>query len=201
MDEYTWSMLACSMALLTESELSQANTTVALAEQLLYLAHGEGALSELTSDQEAPPPEDSNISQELWAMLQKIPLSFEYYEQVEKSLKTHPQFWMDIGAPSDGGPMDLSDFPWKAKGDPTGLDDYIILKCLNEPLWSAKLSQLLSSLVEPVSIPLLGEILQAEKEGPILFLYDEACPRSQALMYALEEEITSILKVSCQCHC
>ena len=199
MDESTWKMLACSMALLTECELSQGNTTVALAEQLLYLAHGEEVLSELTSDQETPPPEDSDIPQELWELLQKIPLSFEYYEQVEKSLKTHPQFWEDIGASSNGGgPMDPSDFPWKVNGDLTfgiGLDDYVMLKCLNESSWLAKLSKLVSSLMEPVAIPQLGEMLLAEQEGPTLLIYEEACPRSQATMFALEEEIKSILKV------
>lgn len=203
MGEHTWNMLACSIALLTESDLSLPNTTVALAEQLLYLARGEEALSELDQDQEALPAEDSDIPQELWEVLQKIPLSLEYYKLVEKSLRMHPQFWEEVVNVSNdreesAGVRDFSDFPWRANGGSAiglGLDDYVMLKCLNEASWLVKLSKLMESLLDPISVPLLSDTLLADQTGPILLIYEEACPRSQALMYALEEEITTILKV------
>jgi hypothetical protein len=204
MDEQTWNMLACSMALLTESVLSlTAHGTVALAEQLLYLAHGEQALSELAQDQETPPPEDLDIPHELWEVLQKIPLSLEYYKMIKKSLQTHPKFWGEVATPDSGGFKDFSDFPWREDEDSTdlelGLDDYVMLKCLNEASWLAKLSNLMEALIEPMSVPLLSEVLSATQHAthPILLVYEEACPRSQALLYALEEKITEILKVCC----
>lgn len=90
MDDHTWTMLASVMTLLTASRLSH-TSTVPLAEQLLYLAHGELAL--LSEMMDTPPPEGVQIPPEVWDALQRAPLSLEYYDMVVQSLQTHPQFW------------------------------------------------------------------------------------------------------------
>lgn len=201
MEQQTWTMLALSMALLSESELPFASSTVPLAEQFLYLACGEEALSGLDHEQETPPPEDAGIPQELWEVLQKIPLSLDYFQLVEQTLQTHPQFWEQVVDTSveGSGVKNFSDFPWRADNSlefDLGLDDYVMLKCLNETSWLTKLSSVMEDLVEPISVPLLSEVLQTGPAEPVLLVYDESCPRSQALMYALEDETVAIFKVT-----
>ena len=197
MDHGTWTMLAYSMALLTESDLSLSSIAVPLAEQLLYLAHGEQALGDL--EDATPPPKDMDIPQGLWETLQRIPLSLDYYNLVVASLETHPQFWGAIADSSEGlAVRDFSDFPWRAERGSeviVGLDDHVLLKCLSEEAWLAKLSNLIEPLTKSVSVPLLSKVLRESPTEPVLLYYEESCPRSQALLYVLEQEVTDTFKV------
>ena len=77
-----------------------------------------------------------------------------------------------------------------------GLDDYVMLKCLNEEGFQSKVSSLIRPLVDSVSVPLLRDVLQANPVQPVLLVYDEGSPRSQALMYSLEEEIRNAFQVN-----
>ncbi len=209
-DDENWCRLACSMALLQESDLSH-TSTVPLAEQLLYLAHGEQALAEqllgeLDHAQDEHPPGSDVIPKSLLEKLQKIPLSIDYYGSVLSSLQTHPQFWerwCGSSASEEGRVMnDFSEYPWSTDGATgLGLDDYVMLKCLDEEGFQKKVSILVSPLVDSVSVPLLSDVLQASPAQPILLFYEEACPRSQALMHSLEEEIRNTFKVQYCCVC
>lgn len=193
------------------SDLSH-TSTVPLAEQLLYLAHGEHALTEqvqqvlgeLGHAQDEGIPGSDVIPKSLWEKLQKIPLSIDYYSSVISSLQTHPQFWEGLGggdAAEEGRKVvnDFSEYPWRSRDGGglvgLGLDDYVLLKCLNEEGFQGKVSSLVRTLVDSVSIPLLRDVLQASSVHPVLLVYDEACPRSQALMHSLEEEIRNAFKV------
>ena len=195
------------MVLLRESDLS-CTSTVPLAEQLLYLAHGEQALTEqveqVLGELDPTPPGNDIIPKSLWEKLQKIPLSTDYYSSVLSSLQTHPQFWEGCG--STAGEVgrvvkDFSEYPWKAQdgrdsgGTGLGLDDYVMLKCLDEEGFRRKITGLVDPLVDSVSVPLLNEVLQASPVQPVLLFYEEACPRSQAHMYSLEEDIRDTFKV------
>lgn len=215
MDGHIWTMLASVMTLLTASRLSH-TSTVPLAEQLLYLAHGELALSEM--DTPPQPPEGVEIPHDVWDTLQRIPLSLEYYGIVVQSLQTHPQFWEralgccsgkkeeDEGdnekeAGGNGAPVvrDLSDFPWTSQGGPdvcVGLDDYVLLKFLREESCSGKVSGLVGAVVVgSASVSLLSDVLLARPSETVLLFYDESCPRSQALMHTLQRETEDIMKV------
>ena len=214
MNDHTWTMLASVMTLLTASRLSH-TSTVPLAEQLLYLAHGELALSEMDTPPQAT--EGAQIPHDVWDTLQRIPLSLEYYSMVVQSLQTHPQFWERAfgcsGKKEEGGEnteeeivegggtevvRDLSDFPWTSRGGPdvcVGLDDYVLLKFLREESCSGKVSSLVGVLVGATHVSLLSDVLLERPSETVLLFYDESCPRSQALMYTLQRETKEIMKV------
>lgn len=191
-------MLCCCVSLLTASDLSR-TSTLPLAEQLLYLACGDHALSELDHlQQPPPPPQGVGVPPELWEVLNKIPLSLDYYNAVLHSLQTHPQFWEGVvGESADVG--DFSAFPWRGGASVVGvgLDDYVMLRCLDEKSCMAQMADLMEPLVNSMTVPLLGEVLQASSSEPTLLLYQELCPLSQALLSQLEQHITTIFKVQC----
>ena len=208
MDDPSWNRLVCVVTLLTESEVFFAKSTAIplLAEQLLYLAHGEHALG--NQDHEATPPRDNiPIPQALWEALQKIPLSLDYYSKVEQSLQTHPQFWEGFAGDTSGNSTDeggeelrgISDFPWRDTASAVGLDDYVMLKFLREDLWLAKVSQLMMKVC--VYAPLLNDVLQDNSKDALLLFYDESCPRSQAFVHDLERKIREIMTVSANFTC
>lgn len=196
-------MLSSSTALLTASDLSHTSSVPLLAEQLLYLAHGEQALGSLEQIQEPQSPHNIIIPYAFWETLQKIPLSFDYYGLVLQSLQSHPQFWegaMGQSEEEESPVNEFSDFPWKVEGGSSvglGLDDYVMLKCLNEESYRTKVSSSVELLTGTVTVPLLRDVLQAAgAASATLLFYEELCPRSQALIYVLEEEIKSMNRVS-----
>lgn len=200
---HTWCTLCSSVSLLTVSGLSH-TSTVPLAEQLLYLARGEQALGDLDQLQRGlsppPAPQEVSIPDHLWETLHKIPLSLDYYGAVLGSLKTHPQFWEGVveGVVKGGASVgDFSVFPWRGEVVGVGLDDYVMLRCLDEQSFVAKVSGLMEKLMESISVPLLGDVV-ATPSGPVLLFYEEACPRSQVLLSRLEQGITDTLRV-CVC--
>lgn len=122
-DPQSWRGLACSLAILTKSDLySGTGSSLTLAEQLLYLAQGEQAFTDFYQPQDLQPPPAFNaanhhLSPSLWESLQKIPLSVNYYTAVMKSLHEDPQFWESV---SGKGVSTISQFPWKREAEATG---------------------------------------------------------------------------------
>lgn len=171
-------------------------------EQLLYLAQGESYLNELdiTLDEERP-PSPACISHDQWQTLHKIPLSTEYFSVVVKSIHDNPDFWESLSASSKdvAESSDLLPFPWKqADSSPptSGLDEYVLLKCLHSQSVSDKLVGLANKLVASIEVPELREIIQADSLHPLLLLHDRACPVSQANEMELENELRKCLTVN-----
>ena len=207
-------MLAFSLAILSESDLTHNESTFLLVEQLIYLSQGAEGLTEPEEQPQEPHPlPNLNIPQELWEMLHRVPLSTDYYTSVIQSLEYHPQLWeKTITYVKQPLVKDFSEFPWKSQnatgsnlatvdslatggGLATGLDDYVMLKCLNEDMYLEKLTCLIKSMFGSISVPQLGDMLVFDPSTTHLLFYKESCPRSQALLYRLEEEVESALKV------
>lgn len=182
------------MALLSASDLTHCST-VPLAEQLLYLAHGEQALGDLDQIQQPnPPPQEVTIPRDLWDTIHKIPLSLEYYTSVLHSLKTHPQFWEGV-VEGKSHVEDFSAFPWRADSIGVGLDNFVVLRCLDEQACLAKVAALMEDLMDSLSVPLLRDVIETSPSEPVLIFYEESCPRSQVLLSHIEQEIRVTLKV------
>ncbi len=199
-DHPTWSTLAWSLALLSESDFT---STLIVTEQLLYIARGEMPLSDHDLIVEEPEiPTHINMSPEAWKLLHKIPLSIAYYELVLKSIHKEPQFWERTRVctrSEDAEAPDISDFPWRSLEPHTSLNDLVMLKFLNEDAYVQKMTGLVRSLTSSISVPLLSEMFQpaanSQSPQPVLLLYEESCPRSQALLYKLEKEIEKVFEV------
>ena len=188
-------MLAFSVVLLSESDLPY-HSTLPLAEQLLYLSRGLQALSGLELIQESPPPSLFQLQPDFWDALQKIPLSVDYYGSVLKTLEENPHFWEKVLNQSETNLMKFSDFPWKNRSCESGLDDHVMLKFLDEESYSNEVSLLTESLTKSITVPLLSDVLDHDPSlTPLLLFYDESCPRSQAMLCGLEDEIQRILGV------
>lgn len=218
-DQHSWSMLVSSLALLSECDLSHDSITF-LTQQLFYLARGEHSFSYQEQQRQdgkedchnSPPllPPPSQISQELWKALHRLPLSEDYRKKVLESVHTHHEFWNTVHVHSSEESesvmvKDIFSLPWRSQESGVGLDsgdicclnDYVILRCLSEEAYLESVMGLVSDLTCSISVPLLADLLLllSASACPCVLFYDEACSRSQAILQSLEEDIQRAVKV------
>ena len=142
------------------------------------------------------------VSQDLWRMLHKIPLSTEYFSVVIRSIHDQPEFWESL-APMTGDNLaelkELPPFPWKLDNlskQASSLDEYVLLKCLRPQVVHDKLLALARPLVDSVKVPELREIIAgAEGSYPLLLVHSSESLVSQANEMELERELKQCLPV------
>ena len=142
------------------------------------------------------------VSQDLWRMLHKIPLSTEYFSVVIRSIHDQPEFWESL-APMTGDNLaelkELPPFPWKLDNlskQASSLDEYVLLKCLCPQVVHDKLLALARPLVDSVKVPELREIITgAEGSYPLLLVHSRESLVSQANEMELERELKQCLPV------
>lgn len=203
-----------SLALLSECDLSL-DSIPFLTQQLFYLVQGEHSLtSQHQQSQEEedeiddrhkslPLPPPSQISQKLWRTLHRLPLRESYRKKVLESVHTHHEFWGAACAHSEEGESvvkNISNLPWKSQeggvdDDMCGLDDYVLLRCLSEEAYLESVNERATALTNSVSVPLLADLLTGTTCSCLLF-YNEACPRTQAVLPSLEDDIRRTINVS-----
>ena len=146
------------------------------------------------------------ISQDLWQLLHKIPLSAEYFSVVISSIHDNPEFWESLGLVIGDNLTELKElppFPWKLKDDSnslsaqvSSLDEYVLLNCLRPQLVQDKLLALARPLVDSVEVPELREIITgAEGSYPLLLVHSRENLVSQANEMELEGQLKKCLPV------
>ena len=193
------------MAILSQCHPITSSNSLLLVEQLLYLSQGPSYLQDLdTSLENEHQSIPACISQELWRLLHKIPLSAEYFSVVISSIHDNPEFWESLG-PVIGDNLtelkELPPFPWKlgnnlSSAHGSSLDEYVLLNCLRPQLVQDKLLALARPLVDSVEVPELREIIAgAEGSYPLLLVHSRESVVSQANEMELESQLKKCLPV------
>ena len=195
------------MVVLSQCHPITSSNSLLLVEQLLYLTQGASYLQDLdTTLENERPSTPTCISQDLWRLLHKIPLSTEYFSLVIRSIHDNPEFWKSL-APTAGDDnltelKKLPPFPWKLTDSnnlspqTSNLDEYVLLNCLYPQIIHNKLLALARPLVDSVKVPELREIITgAESSYPLLLVHSRESLVSQANEMELENELKKCLPV------
>jgi hypothetical protein len=201
------------MVLLSQCHPITSSNSLLLVEQLLYLSQGDSYLQDLVTTLENEDPSiPACVSQDLWRLLHKIPLSMEYFSVVISSIHANPEFWESLASVISDNLTELKElppFPWKLKDDSnnlsaqaaSSLDEYVLLNCLRPQMVHDKLLALAKPLVDSVKVPELREIIiGAEGFYPLLLVHSRESLVSQANEMELEGELKMCLPV-CDCTC
>ena len=194
------------MVVLSQCHPVTSFNSLLLVEQLLYLAQGASYLQDLdTTLENERPSTPSCISQDLWQLLHKIPLSTEYFSVVIRSIHDNPEFWKSLAPTASDNLTELKElphFPWKladsnnVSAQISSLDEYVLLNCLHPQIVHDELLALARPLVDSVKVPELREIITgAEGPYPLLLVHSRGSPVSQANEMELESELRKCLPV------
>ena len=206
LDHHSWLLLASSVAVLSQCHPITSSNSLLLVEQLLYLAQGASYLQDLDTTLENEfPSTPTCVSQDVWRLLHKIPLSTDYFSVVIRSIHDNPEFWESLAPTAADNLTELKElppFPWKLTdlnnllAQTSSLDEYVLLKCLYPLIVDDKLLALARPLVDSVKVPELREIITgAEGSYPLLLVHSRESPVSQANEMELESELRKCLPV------
>ena len=191
LDHNTWTRLSTSLNILARCDsCSEAALTI---EQLLYLTRGE-RYQDLSLSNNSLPPNPTYISEELWQTMHRVPLTTEYFRVVIESVHNHSDFWESLQLQREGI-KEMPKYPWNRDGYPVTLNDLILLSCINREVTFKTLNEQVSSLIEPITIPLLADVYASAAGEPLVFLHDEKSAVSQANFWHLEDELKRTLQV------
>jgi len=142
------------------------------------------------------PNNPSCVPIELWQTLHKLPLPVTYFSEVIQSTQTHQGFWKSFNTTVIG----ISDFPWSLptnESSQTGLENYVVLKCLSLESLLKLIKELAASLISSVHVPALHDVYEdcVKERSPLLLYHDHTDPVSQinheALSFVMKEIASS----------